>query len=266
MDTLIIPANPAAGFKWDISFRVVVIDNVKMVSVFDIMRHLVGPDCNQYILWSTVFDQLKEGVKNHKLLGLIIDARRVVMFLNMIPGKKAASFRMFSAGTMVQFLCGDDTLVAKIMNNTKIQEGQCDNTPIGELTEGKKAERGDTLVAEIESNAEIKEGRSDKTPVGESSEGKRVEGIQEGRCDNTQESLVGGLMKRKRAKGDDEECWVAIKKASMTANTINLNVHTAERAANLLERYEPSGLDRPTRLLLKEVAMNVLTSLVQVHS
>jgi hypothetical protein len=207
---LTIPANPAAGFTADASVRVAVVDGVKMVSVFDVIKLVIGPGSNQRQYWSTTVDrypELKQGVKTHKFPGAgqrdtpIIDAKRVVMLLNMIPGKKAANFRMFSADVVVRYLGGDDT-----------------------------------LVAEIEKNAEMQEGLADDDPM----------------------SLFGSEVKRNR---EDDAEWVAIKKANMAANTISLNVDSAERAVNLLERYETSGLDGPTKLLLKDVAKNLLASL-----
>ena len=85
---LVIPANPAAGFMWDKSFRIVEIDNVKMVSVFDIIRHLVGSDGNQHLFWVNTVKQnpeLEAGVRNHQRIGKIIDAKCVVMLLHIIP-------------------------------------------------------------------------------------------------------------------------------------------------------------------------------------
>jgi hypothetical protein len=60
---------------------------------------------------------------------------------------------------------------------------------------------------------------------------------------------------------DDDAEWNAIKRDDMVARTTSLNIETAEMAAKLLVRTETSGLDGPTKLLVKNVVTDALTVL-----
>ena len=49
------------------------------------------------------------------------DARGAVMIMNVLPGHKAAHFRMNCADVVVRYLGGDHTLISEIKRNAEIQ-------------------------------------------------------------------------------------------------------------------------------------------------
>jgi hypothetical protein len=100
------PTNADHGFVSDASIRVTFVDDIKMVSVFDVIRHVIGSGGNQRQYWSTIvgrYPGFRDWVRFHKFPGAgqrntpIVDNNRVTMLLNVIPGKKAAKMR-FSVG------------------------------------------------------------------------------------------------------------------------------------------------------------------------
>lgn len=129
--SLLLPAAPAAGFNENTEVRTAVVDGVRMVSVFDIIKTAIGGSLNAREYWcriSKTYPDLLAGVKTHKFEGQgqrdtpVVDAHSVVMLLNLIPGKTAANFRIHFADIVVRFLGGDGTLVAEIKRNADLQE------------------------------------------------------------------------------------------------------------------------------------------------
>ena len=51
----------------------------------------------------------------------VTDARGAVVIMNLLPGRKAAQFRLTCADVMVRFLGGDETLIAEIKRNHEFQ-------------------------------------------------------------------------------------------------------------------------------------------------
>lgn len=130
MSLLSLPATPAAGFTENSDVRIATVDGVRMVSVFDVIKVAMGGCSNPREYWSRTtktFPDLMAGVKGYRFEGQgqrdtpVIDAKRVVMLLNLLPGKTAAKFRIHFADIVVRYLGGDGTLVAEIQRNAEIQ-------------------------------------------------------------------------------------------------------------------------------------------------
>jgi hypothetical protein len=170
---LTIPANPAAGITSDASVRVAVINGVKMVSAYDVIRLVIEPTNNPRCYWARAirkYPELTHGGKSHKFPGErqqitpVIDAKRVVVLLNVIPGRAAANFRLYSADIVVRYLGGDDKLVSEIQKNADVQQGLDDDDPMsifGDELKRKRNEHIDELEPEdraVKSFRAIKEG------------------------------------------------------------------------------------------------------------
>ena len=65
----------------------------------------------------------------------VVDARGLVAIINLLPGPRAAKFRMECADVIVRFLGGDETLVAELRANRVVQEDLPARAPARIFTE-----------------------------------------------------------------------------------------------------------------------------------
>lgn len=157
--TLIIPADPETGIDNDVLVRTTVIDGAKRVSVIDVIKLMINTGGNPHDHWSRVtksYPEILDGVVMFKFPGAgqretaTLNARGLVLLLNVFPGKRAAYFRMFSADVVVRYLGGDQTLIAEIQKNNDLQRIIPDNHPMSMFAEGTKRTRDDFEVQDHE--------------------------------------------------------------------------------------------------------------------
>lgn len=137
--SLTIPANPAAGLMHDVIVSVVTIDGVRMISAYNVIRLTNRRQrINPRTYWTRMVNEhpeLAQGVKSYRIsraaqgASPVLDAKRVVTLLNVIPGETAANFRLLSADILVRYLGGDDTLVAGIKKNAEAPDDASDGNP-----------------------------------------------------------------------------------------------------------------------------------------
>ena len=75
----------------------------------------------------------------------VVDARGLVVLINLLPGAKAAAFRAAGADILVRYLGGDETLVGEIHRNRERQEALPEDNPLrifGEDVEASARGRG----------------------------------------------------------------------------------------------------------------------------
>ena len=117
-------------------------DTPPKVSVYDIMTAITDNDSknasDNFSRLCERFPEVRASSANFKFPGQgqrptpVTDARGFVMILNLLPGEKAAHFRMSSADIMVRYLGGDQSLIAEINRNAAAQEALPENN-IGKL-------------------------------------------------------------------------------------------------------------------------------------
>ena len=110
--------------------------------MYDIMTAITGNDSknpsDNFGRLCERFPEVRYGCANFKFPGQgqkptpVTDARGFVMILNLLPGEKAAHFRMSSADIIVRYLGGDQSLLAEINRNAAAQEVLPENN-IGKL-------------------------------------------------------------------------------------------------------------------------------------
>ena len=93
------------------------------------------------------------------------DARGCVMLINLLPGPKAAAWRLGTADLLVRFLGGDPSLVAEIQRNAEAQEALRVANPqhparlFGEAVEAASGDRASVLLKRKRDELELDERR-----------------------------------------------------------------------------------------------------------
>lgn len=128
------------AFKLDVEDKHFVLDGHKIrktneaptrLSVYDLITAITGQDAKQCFHIYTRLSQSCPAVQMHCLNCQfpgerqrptpVTDARGMVMIINLLPGHRAAQFRLSTAEILVRYLGGDKTLIAEINGNADFQ-------------------------------------------------------------------------------------------------------------------------------------------------
>lgn len=106
-------------------------DNPARVSVYDLVVAITGHDsCHANTYFTRMcksFPEVSTICVNFRFLGQgqrstpVTDARGMVTIINLLPGPRAAQFRVSTAEILVRYLGGDKTLIAEINSNAELQ-------------------------------------------------------------------------------------------------------------------------------------------------
>ena len=112
-------------------------ENPQRISVYDLVAAITDQDTNNgrttFMRMKNTYNELAAICSFYKFPGRgrqtspVTDARGTVVIMNMLPGRKAAQFRLACAEVMVRYLGGDETLIAEIRRNHDLQ-GVVDET------------------------------------------------------------------------------------------------------------------------------------------
>lgn len=139
------------------------------VSVYDLIAAMTD-DKNPrttFMRLQTDYPENVAGCSNYKFPGRgnqtspATDARGAVMIMNLLPGHKAAQFRVACADIIVRYLGGDETLVGEIQRNRVLQETAAETNPVRLFGDAvNSAQFCDTGSVLIESGTEVREYRA----------------------------------------------------------------------------------------------------------
>lgn len=107
------------------------------VSVYDLIMAITGHDsCHVNTYFTRMcksFPEVNTICVNFRFPGQgqrstpVTDARGMVTIINLLPGPRAAQFRVSTAELLVRYLGGDKTLIDEINSNAELQESTSDN-------------------------------------------------------------------------------------------------------------------------------------------
>lgn len=107
-------------------------DTPPKISVYDILSAVTGqPFEHSHVIFSRLQDaypELRTKCSEFKFPGRgqrftpVTNARGFVLIVNLLPGHRAAQFRMKAADIMVRYLGGDQTLISEIQRNAAGQD------------------------------------------------------------------------------------------------------------------------------------------------
>ena len=106
------------------------------VSVYDLIAAITDQDANAARMTYTRLPDVATICADFKFEGRgqretpVTDARGAVVIMNLLPGRKAAQFRLACADVMVRYLGGDETLIAEIQRNAEVQATVEDTNPL----------------------------------------------------------------------------------------------------------------------------------------
>lgn len=107
------------------------------VSVYDLVNAISGNDPRHSNTYFTrmcgAYPEVRTACVDFKFPGQgqrptpVTDARGMVMIINMLPGPRAAQFRVSTAELLVRYLGGDKTLIEEINSNAELQASASDS-------------------------------------------------------------------------------------------------------------------------------------------
>lgn len=159
MNTLFLQIDADDDVKGDVPIRTTTIDGVRYVSAVDVIKQMINPGGNPRDSWFRItrsYPEIMHGVKMFKFQGAgqrdtpTLDAKRLVILLNVFPGRRAASFRMSSADIVVRYLGGDEALISEIRVNAERQQNILDSDPMAMFTDDMKRKRAEFDLQEQE--------------------------------------------------------------------------------------------------------------------
>lgn len=119
----------------------------RRVSVFDILKIVLGEEINPRATWSRLCAECTEIVSrfgnfgNFRFPGArgagtpVTDAQGVLHIVNALPGQRARQFRMGAMDILTRYLAGDQTLHEEINDNAARQATQPDDHPMQVFTD-----------------------------------------------------------------------------------------------------------------------------------
>lgn len=116
----------------------------RRVSVFDVIRIIIGDDTNPRMPWERLCKTLPEVVTRCDRVSFsgtgqrptpVTDAQGVLLIVNALPGQRARQFRMGAMDVLTRYLAGDQTLHDEINENAARQATQPDDHPMQVFTD-----------------------------------------------------------------------------------------------------------------------------------
>lgn len=116
----------------------------RRVSVFDILKIVLGEDINPSSTWSRLCAECAEILSRSGTFSFpgtrgtgtpVTDAQGVLMIVNALPGRRAQQFRMGAMDILTRYLAGDQTLHEEINDNAARQAAQPDDHPLQVFTD-----------------------------------------------------------------------------------------------------------------------------------
>ena len=171
--------------------RIKVVDEQKYVSGIDMVSAVCEKDAKHAAeMIQRIFKNHPEvtaGCGHFKFSGQgqrdtpCFDARGCVMLINLLPGPKAAAWRLGTADLLVRFLGGDPSLVAEIQRNGEAQEALRVANPqhparlFGEAVEAASGDRAGVLLKRRRDELELEERRANTDRIVAETEKMRME-------------------------------------------------------------------------------------------
>ncbi len=118
-------------------------DNPRRASVFDVIR-IVVETTNPHASFSrlcTEYEEVLARTTIYKFPGTgqretpVTDAEGILYIVNLLPGRRAALFRLHAVKLLVRFLAGDQSLIEDITANARSQSTLSENNPMQMFSE-----------------------------------------------------------------------------------------------------------------------------------
>lgn len=116
----------------------------RRVSVFDVIRLIIGEDTNPRVPWERLCRTVQDIVtrcNSFRFPGSrggttpVTDAQGVMFIVNALPGQRARQFRMGAMDILTRFLAGDQTLHDELDDNAARQAQLSENHPMQIFTD-----------------------------------------------------------------------------------------------------------------------------------